>query len=105
MLWWKYTRVVGLSFTLQGHVVQSWVKITRVSAKFEFRYESLRCKFSFKILLVYNLMIGRSKKNSREKIVQENASDEKKKRPRLKFNPGLPPIGPQTTGSRAVEVS
>ena len=48
--------------------------------KFEFRYESLRRKFSFKILLVYNLMIGRSKKNSQEKIVQENAFDEKKKK-------------------------
>ena len=55
MLWWKYTRVVGLSFTLQGHVVQSWVKITRVSAKFEFRYESLRSKISI-ILFVDNLM-------------------------------------------------
>ena len=34
----------------------------RVSAKFEFRYESLKHKFSF-ILFVYNLMIGCSKKN------------------------------------------
>ena len=33
-------------------------------------------------------MIGCSKKNSREKIVQENASDEKKKRPRLNLTPG-----------------
>ena len=75
--------------------------------KFEFRYESLRRKFSFKILLVYNLMIGRSKKNNQEKIVQENAFDEKKKKegPGLKFNPGLALIGPQTTGPRAVEVS
>ena len=44
--------------------------------KFEFRYE----RFSFKILFVYNLMIGRSLKNSQEKIVQENAFDEKKKK-------------------------
>ena len=50
-------------------------------------------------------MSGRSKKNSREKIVQENAFDEKKERPGLKFNSGLAQIGPQTTGPRAVEVS
>ena len=75
--------------------------------KFEFRYESLRRKFSFKIPFVYNLMSGRSKKNSREKIVQENAFDEKKKeeRPGLKFNSGLAQISPQTTGLGAVEVS
>ena len=34
-------------------------------------------------------MIGCSKKNSQDKIVQENAFDEKKKRPGLKFNPRL----------------
>ena len=33
----------------------------RVSVKFDFRYESLRSKFSF-ILFAYNLMIGGSKK-------------------------------------------
>ena len=35
-----------------------------------------------------------------EKIVRENAFDEKKKRPGLKFNPGLTLIGLQTTGPR-----
>jgi len=34
----------------------------RVSAKFEFRYESLKSKFSF-ILFAHKLMIGCSKKN------------------------------------------
>ena len=34
----------------------------RVSAKFEFRYKSLKSKFSL-ILLAYNLMIGYFKKN------------------------------------------
>ena len=33
-----------------------------------------------------------------EKIVRENAFDEKKKRPGLKFNPGLALIGLRTTG-------
>ena len=37
-----------------------------------------------------------------EKIVQENVSDEKKKRPGLKFNPGLALIGLRTTGPRLV---
>ena len=45
-----------------GRVVQSRVKINRVRAKFEFRFESLKSKFSF-ILFTYNLMIGCSKKN------------------------------------------
>ena len=45
-----------------GRVVQSRVKITMVRAKFEFRYESLKSKFSF-ILFPCNLMIGFSKKN------------------------------------------
>ena len=43
-----------------GGVVQSWVKITQgYSAKFEFRFESIKSKFSL-ILSVNRLMIGRS---------------------------------------------
>ena len=45
-----------------GRVVQSGVKITQGSAKFEFRYNSIKSKFSL-ILLVCNLVIGCSKKN------------------------------------------
>ena len=41
-------------------------------------------------------MIGYSKKN--REIVRENAFNEKKKRPGLKFNPGLALIGLRTTG-------
>ena len=41
-------------------------------------------------------MIGYSKKI--EKITQENAFDKKKKKPRLKFNPGLALTGVGTTG-------
>ena len=37
-----------------------------------------------------------------EKIVRENAFDEKKQRPGLKFNPGLALIGLRTTGPLAV---
>ena len=41
----------------QGRVVQSWVKITLVSAKFEIRHECLKSKFSL-IPSVNKLMIG-----------------------------------------------
>ena len=71
----------------QGRVVRSCVKTTpRISAKFEFRYESLESEFS-SILFSYNLMIGYSKKN--RKIIQESAFHKKIKNPGLKFNPGL----------------
>ena len=45
-------------------------------------------------------MIGYAKKI--EKIIRESAFDKKKKKPRLKFNPGLALIGVQTTGPRCV---
>ena len=54
--------------------------------KFDFRYKSLRSKFTF-ILFAYNLMIGLTLKR-RDKIVRENNSEQKKKKPGLKFNPG-----------------
>ena len=66
-----------------------------VSAKFEFRYESLKSKFSF-ILFAYYSMIGCSKKN-RENY-RENAFEKKKKKLRLKFNRGLALLGFRTTG-------
>ena len=44
-------------------------------------------------------MIGCSKKN-RENYQPENAFEQKKKKPRLKFNPGLAVIGLWTTGPR-----
>ena len=64
--------------------------------KFDFRYESLRSKFSF-ILSANNLMIGCSKK---EEITRENTFEQKKKKLGLKFNPGLALIGLLTTGPR-----
>ena len=39
-----------------------------------------------------------------EKILPENAFEEKKKTPGLRFNPGLPLIGLRTTGPR-IQVS
>ena len=50
-----------MSDVLLVRVVQSRVEITQVGAKFLFRYESLKSKFSF-IRFVYNLMIRCSKK-------------------------------------------
>ena len=37
-----------------------------------------------------------------EKIIQENAFEQKEKKPRLKFNPGSALIGLRTTGPRLV---
>ena len=51
------------TLVLLGRVVQSWVQITRVSARFEFRFESLKSS-SVLILFVDKLMIGRSKNNT-----------------------------------------
>ena len=73
----------------------------KVSTKFEFRYESLKSKFSL-ILFVYNLVIKYSKQN--KKIFRENVFNEKKKRPGLKFNPGLALTGLRTTGPWLVEL-
>ena len=67
--------------------------------KFELRYESLKNKSSL-ILFAYNLMIGYSKRM--EKIIRESAFDEKKKKPRLKFNPRLASTGLRTTGARSL---
>ena len=54
--------------------------------KLEFRYESLKRKFSL-TLFAHNLLVECSKKI--EKIILGNAFEQKKKKPRLKFNPGL----------------
>ena len=79
--------------SFQGWVVQSRVK--GVSAKFDFRYESLRSKFRF-ILFVYNLMIGCSKKKKENYLGK--CFRQQKKKPGLKFNPGLSLISLRTTG-------
>ena len=70
--------------------------------RFEFRYESLKIKFSF-ILFVYNLMIAFSKRI--EEITRENAFEQTKKKPGLKFYLGLAIIGFPTTGPRDLVVS
>ena len=49
-------------------------------------------------------MIGCSKKN-RENYQPENAFEQKKKKPRLKFNPGLSVIGLCTTGPRPLVIA
>ena len=47
-------------------------------------------------MLCYVMLLDALKK--REKIPRENAFEQQKKKPRLKFNPGLGLIGLQTTG-------
>ena len=63
--------------------------------KFEFRYESIKRKFSL-ILFIYNLMIGCSKKN-RENY-RGKCFGTKEEETGLRFNPGLALIGLRTTG-------
>ena len=76
-------------------VVQSGVKI----AKFEISYESVKGEFSL-LLLVNNLMTGRSKKEWRK--LSDKMRLNKKKKHGLKFNPGLALISLRTTGHRRV---
>ena len=57
----------------------------RVNGKFEFRYKSLKSKFSL-ILSNYSLMVGYSNKNKEN--FPESAFNQQKKISRLKFNPG-----------------
>ena len=52
------------------------------------------------VLFAYNLMIGCAKKI--EKIIWESAFDKKKKKHRLKFNPGLVLTSIRTTGPWSV---
>jgi len=40
----------------------------------------------------------------KEKIIRENAFEQKKKKPGLKFNPGLALIGLRTTGPPSVSI-
>ena len=69
--------------------------------KFDLKYGNLKSKFNL-ILFAYNLMIGYSKKN-RENIL-ETAFDNKKKKPRLKFNPRLALTrAVRTTGPRTID--
>ena len=59
----KISRYVctGRAFIL-GQVVQSWVNITQVGGRFEFRFESLK-SISVLIRFVHKLMIESSKNN------------------------------------------
>ena len=45
-------------------------------------------------------MIGYAKK--REKVIRESTFDKKKKKPGLKFNPGLALTGVRTTGPKTI---
>ena len=68
----------------------------RFNTKFEFRYKSLKRKFS-SILSVYSLMI-RCSKNNRENYLRKCFCIKKKKL-ELKFISGLAVIGPRSTGA------
>ena len=72
-----------------AELCKAGLRYRRVSSKFEFRYESLKSKLAtLKLATLKGI----------EKIVRENAFDEKKKRPGFKFNSGLALIGLRTSG-------
>ena len=60
----------------------------RVVQNFEFRYESVKRKFSLNVFANSWWLDGL--KNNREKIIcnEKKAFEQKKKKPGLKFNPG-----------------
>ena len=66
-----------------------------VSATFKFRYGSLKSKVSFIIFLTPIWWLDTLKRI--EKIIRESAFEQKKGKPRLKFNPGLALIVLRTT--------
>ena len=90
-------KIVAECFCHQGRVAQSWVKITpaRVSAKFEFKYESLWSKYIL-TLFVNKLMIQCSM-NIRENCLRK-CFWTKEKGTRVKFNPGLSANQPSNIG-------
>ena len=101
----KSTLLLCYSVWFRAGLFKAGLSQPRVSAKFDFiLYESLRSKFSC-ILFACNWWWDALKR--REKIIRENAFEQKKKKPGLKFNPRLAPIGLPTTGPwmiSAVEV-
>ena len=76
----------SMDMSFWAELFKAGLRQHRVSAKFEFRFESLK-GISVLVLFVYKLMIG-SFKNSTQKIIRENAFEPKKKKPRLNLIPG-----------------
>ena len=74
-------------------LLKAGLRWPRISLKFEFRYDSLKSKFSW-ILFVYNLVTGYSKKNGENYPLKYFW----KKKPGLKSNHGLVLISLWATG-------
>ena len=78
---------LSLSLSIQGSVVQSWVKITQGQCRIWIQIWKLKKHKSVLILFVYKLMIG-SFKNNRENNPRKCFWTQEKET-RVKFNPGL----------------
>ena len=78
---------------IPDQVVKSWVRYSKLSAKFEFRYERLKSKFSFENSFCLQLMIGCSKKNRDIVVIRQNPFEQKQKNRKRKFNRELALIG------------
>ena len=83
---------------IHGRVVQSWVNITRVSARFEFWYESLKSKLIIHFYSFCQQVDDWMLLKLTDKIIRENAFEQKKKKPGLSLTLGYELIGLQTTG-------
>ena len=82
---------------IQGWVVQSWVNITRVSTRFEFWYKSLKSKLIIHLNSFCQQVDDWMVLKLTEKIIRENAFEQKKKKPGLSLTLGYELIGLQTT--------
>ena len=77
------------------------LRYPRVSARFEFNYESLKIKFS---LISLSTIWWLDTLKTTKKIIRESAFDSKKKKPGLKFNLRLALTCIRKTGPRASHI-
>ena len=66
-------------------IVLHWAELFRVSAKFEFRFESLK---SISVLILLTTIWWLEALKITEQIIRENAFEHKKKKPGLNLTPG-----------------
>ena len=88
-------------FAFWTGLFEAGLRYPRVSARFEFKYESLKSKFS---LISLPTIWWLDTLKTIKKIIRESAFDSKKKKPELKFNLRLALTGVRMTGPRASHI-
>ena len=89
--------ILEISATYRAELFKAGLRKPRISARFEFRYESLK-SISILILFVYKL----EALQITEKITGENGFEHKKRKPGLYLAPCYELIGLRTAGPRIV---